>query len=206
MATNTQGGTTVTWAPTPSNLPSQQHNHLLHHASASATHSDPIKMNHAKIGGDIKTGTEIDRIMAKIEQARLSIAHVCVKIKTMNTPHIIDIVILLHRTNAHSTYLYRLFCFCVHLTWVSGSDFGGHNIAFVFLSFIYHDMVSMNNYPQMRVSNFCFHKISYSKRVYFFTFFSVFFFFKLFYFHILPNLSFTSIWVQKIALNRWASF
>lgn len=75
-----EGGTTVTWAPTPTQLPSQQHNHHLSHASTSAaaiaTHSDPIKLNHMKIGSSISTGTEIDRIMAKIEQARLSIANV----------------------------------------------------------------------------------------------------------------------------------
>lgn len=71
------GGTTatVTWAPTPTHLPSQQHNHLsqLTGTSSSIPSSDTHKSNHTKIGNIGNTGSEIDRIIAKIEQARLQI-------------------------------------------------------------------------------------------------------------------------------------
>lgn len=66
----TVGATTVTWAPTPTKLQSQQHNH---HApitvpTTSISSTDTLKMNHGN-SGNVGTGTEIDRIIAKIEQA-----------------------------------------------------------------------------------------------------------------------------------------
>lgn len=62
----TVGATTVTWAPTPTKLQSQQHNHHNTVPTTSISSADTLKMNH---GGNIGTGTEIDRIIAKIEQA-----------------------------------------------------------------------------------------------------------------------------------------
>lgn len=63
---STTGATTVTWAPTPTKLQSQQHNHHIPTTSISST--DILKMNHGN-SGNVGNGTEIDRIIAKIEQA-----------------------------------------------------------------------------------------------------------------------------------------
>lgn len=114
-----KGGTTVTWAPTSSHLLSQQHNHLMHAstsasaaaAAAAATHTDSIKLNNIHHGGSHSTGTEIDRIMAKIEQARLSIANVCENKTTTTTLSVLcnclDVTILLCSIQT-STYLFIL--------------------------------------------------------------------------------------------------
>lgn len=68
-ATSTSSGTaTVTWAPTPT------HHHQSPH-QPTVTKQQPTSLSLTQPSQ--QSGTEIDRIMAKIEQARLSIANVC---------------------------------------------------------------------------------------------------------------------------------
>lgn len=66
----TVGATTVTWAPTPTKLQSQQHNHHvpINVPTTSISSADTLRVNHCN-SGNAGNGTEIDRIIAKIEQA-----------------------------------------------------------------------------------------------------------------------------------------
>lgn len=74
-AVTSSGTATVTWAPTPTQLPSQHHHH--HHQSQQQQHHHLSQSTSQQSKQQSQQGTEIDRIMAKIEQARLSIANVC---------------------------------------------------------------------------------------------------------------------------------
>lgn len=76
----TVGATTVTWAPTPTKLQSQHHNHHIPIAvpTTSISSTDTLKMNHGN-SGNVGTGTEIDRIIAKIEQACYSMLIIFIK-------------------------------------------------------------------------------------------------------------------------------
>lgn len=77
----TVGATTVTWAPTPTKLQSQQHNH---HVPVTVPTTSISSMNHGN-SGNVGTGTEIDRIIAKIEQACNNIEYnVNISYKTNN--------------------------------------------------------------------------------------------------------------------------
>lgn len=72
------GQSTVTWAPTPT-----QHQSITHHSTSSSAVQQPSSLhasssqNQQSSHQQPQSGSEIDRIMAKIEQARLSLANVC---------------------------------------------------------------------------------------------------------------------------------
>ena len=79
-AATTTATSTVTWAPTPVQNQTQQQ-HLQHQQQQQQQqhqqHQQKLQQNAAAKSAQQQSGTEIDRIMAKIEQARLSIANVC---------------------------------------------------------------------------------------------------------------------------------
>lgn len=87
------GQSTVTWAPTPT-----QHQSITHHSTSSSVVQQPsssrIDSHHVSMSQNQQSshqhqqsGSEIDRIMAKIEQARLSLANVCVIQQQKQTKH-----------------------------------------------------------------------------------------------------------------------
>lgn len=83
---NSGGTATVTWAPTPTQLPSQHHSqHTSSSSSSAATAAAAAAASsvlQSQSSRQTQQGTEIDRIMAKIEQARLEIANVCHNLNT----------------------------------------------------------------------------------------------------------------------------